>query len=116
MPKCRLELRPFGIDVITVAPGAIRSNLGESALAIYKRMPEWKLYKQFEEAIRARAIVSQTPKSTSAVEFAKMTVDAVLKEKPRAWLSLGHHSTIMAIMYYVPLFIRDYIFSKMFKC
>ncbi|KAE8022355.1 hypothetical protein FH972_008159 [Carpinus fangiana] len=102
----RLELRPLGINVITVVPEAVRSNIVDSAMSDYNRMPELKLYKPFEAAIRETGYFSQGMKTTPIEEFAKKTVAAVLKKNPPAWFSYGHYATIMAIMHHLPLFMH----------
>lgn len=112
----RLELRSFGISVTTVAPGAITSNIGNSSLERYNKIADWKYYKEFDSALRDRTDISQGPKSTAADVFAKKTVASVLKRNPPSWFSYGQFSTILGILYYLPLFIRDYFYRLVMKC
>ncbi|KAL8143194.1 hypothetical protein V2J09_016226 [Rumex salicifolius] len=111
----RFELGPFGIHVINVVPGAITSNLANSALDKYRRLPEWKLYNKYDASIQLRANMSQGPKATPADEFAKRTTAEILKNNPPAWFSYGHMSTIMAILHYLPMFIQDFIIHRVFR-
>ncbi|CAA7034723.1 unnamed protein product [Microthlaspi erraticum] len=110
----RLELKPFGIDVINIVPGGIQSNIADSAISSFNKLPELKLYKPFEEAIRERAFLSQNIKPLPTETFAKETVSVVMKKNPPAWFSTGRLSTVMAIMHHMPIFIKDFLLTKSF--
>lgn len=88
----RMELAPFGIQVVTVQPGAIQSNFGyaaEQGLAGVLGPESW--YAPLEAKIRARAVLSQT-QATPADAFAAQLVAAVLRPQPPLTLRLGKKS------------------------
>ena len=110
----RLELKPFGIDVIVVAPGAIKSNIEVNASQVYEKLPKWKFYHPWEKFIKQRMGFSQKAGSTTSEEFATKTVAAILRKKPPAYFIIGHISYAVTLLYYVPICIRDFIFSWKF--
>ncbi|MFQ4134732.1 SDR family oxidoreductase [Nodosilinea sp. PGN35] len=88
----RMELAPFGIQVVTVQPGAIRSNFGlaaEQGLAGVLSSESW--YAPLETKIRARAVLSQA-QAMPADQFAEQLVKAVLGPRPPLTLRLGKKS------------------------
>lgn len=112
----RLELRCFGISVMAVSPGFVASNLAKSNIESYNKMPEWKYYKKFESVLRDRVTLSQDPRSTPADVFAKKVVAHVLKKNPPSWFSYGRFSTALGVLYYLPVFIRDFFYGRTMKC
>ncbi|XWS33456.1 hypothetical protein CRYUN_Cryun22dG0084400 [Craigia yunnanensis] len=74
----RVELRPFGINVV---PGAVRSNFGSTSLERLGNH-DWKLFKEFKDAIAVRARTSRGSKATNAAMFARHVVKKVLSPKP----------------------------------
>lgn len=83
----RMELAPFGVQVMEVQPGAINTSFAKNAgaqaeLLIHEQSPWWPL----REGIRARSQASQD-KPTPASEFAADVLKAVQHVRP---LSLIH--------------------------
>ncbi|EEC77388.1 hypothetical protein OsI_16139 [Oryza sativa Indica Group] len=112
----RLELKSFGINVMIVAPGGTKSNLGSNSTSKYVQIRDWKYYKKFEESLRARTDASQGPGSTPAEDLAERVVALVLKKNPPAWFAYGQFSAILSLLYYAPLWFRDYFYKIVMKC
>ncbi|KAI4315100.1 hypothetical protein L6164_027946 [Bauhinia variegata] len=109
----RLELRPFGINVVLVLPGAVKSNLGH---ANFERLGkyDWKLYKDFKEVIAERAGASQGNKATDARVFAQHVANKVLSPRPPKRIVFGHMTALFAFLSWSPLWVRDRFFSNRF--
>ncbi|MBK6637255.1 MAG: SDR family NAD(P)-dependent oxidoreductase [Rhodocyclaceae bacterium] len=109
----RMELAPFGIQVVTIQPGGVRSAFGNSAEAAL-RLPEDSLYRPIERSVHARAQAGQVG-ATPAEEFAIPIVDALLEREPPAIVRGGHNSTRLPLLKrWLPLRLFDEKLSKAF--
>lgn len=111
----RLELAPFGVQLMEVQPGAIASSFGANATQsaeqlISESSPWWPL----REGIRARANASQE-KATPASEFAAILLAAAQKAERPALLRIGKGSRSLPLMVrWLPRKLLDRIMSKRF--
>ncbi len=112
----RMELAPFGIRVITVQPGGIRSQFGATASqGVAERSGQLSLYAPVADAIAARANASQQD-ATPAEDFARRMVDAVLAGNPAPVLRIGHGSFVMPFLRrWLPLSRLDSLLSRRFR-
>lgn len=110
----RMELKPFGIEVITVQPGAIQSEFGNNALANLANViaPD-SLFAPLKSNIEARATASQE-NPTPAAEFARLLV-AQLQNHPNAEIKIGNGSKLLPfIKKWLPTRTVDSILMKRF--
>ena len=111
----RLELAPFGIQVMEVQPGAIASSFGANASQQAEAMltessPWWPM----RDGIRARARASQD-NPTPAATFARAVVAAVQTRKRPRVLRLGNGSRSLPLMAAcLPGALLDRVLSRRF--
>lgn len=111
----RMELAPFGIDVITVQPGAIASEFGNTAT---QRLADTlqgdhSAYGAIADDIRKRAGASQDH-PTSAEDFAAQLVQE-LAQRGQAVVRIGNGSTLMPLIrHLLPQALQDRILGRKF--
>lgn len=108
----RMELKPFGIQVLLVQPGGIQSNFGAGAKA-QTGQHQWKLYARFAEGISKRAGASQEHATPTNI-FAKAFVQAVLADRPKPVIRLGAGSTGLPLLARLPIALKDRLLMKRF--
>jgi len=92
----RMEVAPFGIQVVTVQPGGVQSSFGNHAEAAI-RLPADSPYQGVAQGIRARAQAGQVG-ATPAEAFVEPLVDALLQPTPPLCFRGGKGSTLFPLL------------------
>ena len=109
----RMELAPFGIHVVSIQPGGVRSSFGEHAEAAV-RLPQDSLYKPVERGIRARAQAGQQGAMPAEI-FVVPVVDALLRSSPPRVIRGGTNSVRLPLLkQLLPAAMFDAKLSKLF--
>ncbi len=111
----RVELKPFGVKVITVQPGAIVSRFGENALEnTMKILSENSIYLKYKEKVLKRAELSQQ-NATSTELFADKLISKILSKNPPPVFRFGKKSFVAFFLSrFIPANLRDIILSRAF--
>ena len=109
----RMELAPFGIEVVIVQPGGVKSQFGETAAGHVLTDPN-SPYQRFAEGIAKRARASQQY-SESAESVAKEIVEATTREVAPYVLRAGHGGKLYpALKRWLPTRMLDRFLMKRF--
>jgi NAD(P)-dependent dehydrogenase (short-subunit alcohol dehydrogenase family) len=92
----RMELAPFGIRLIMVQPGGVRSSFGDHAEEAL-RLPEDSIYKPVEAQIQARAQAGQQ-NATPTDQFVEPVVEKLLRASPPAVIRGGRGSVQLVLL------------------
>jgi NAD(P)-dependent dehydrogenase (short-subunit alcohol dehydrogenase family) len=109
----RMELAPFGIEVVTIQPGAVASNIGETGTSNVA-LPADSIFMPLAKNIRGRAVASQRG-AMPARDFARQVVMAVLANSAPVVVRRGPHSFRLPFLQrWLPTRMLDRKLSKMF--
>jgi len=109
----RMELAPFGIHVVSIQPGGVRSSFGDHARDAI-RLPEHSIFKPAENGIRTRAQAGQHG-AMPAEEFVVPVARALLQSPPPRIVRGGTNSFRLPLLKRVlPASVFDAKLSRLF--
>ena len=109
----RMELAPFGIHVVSIQPGGVRSSFGDHARDAI-RLPENSIFKPAESGIRARAQAGQQG-AMPAEEFVAPVARALLQSPPPRIVRGGTNSFRLPLLKrLLPAGVFDAKLSRLF--
>ncbi|KZT30875.1 oxidoreductase [Neolentinus lepideus HHB14362 ss-1] len=97
----QMECTPFNIDVLLVAPAAVRSNFSRNQSQVFT-LPKGSLYKDYLDQMVQRMWASQGKNSMPTDKFAKAVVKQALSRKPPTYISLGGGAMFFTILKWLP--------------
>jgi len=110
----RMEAEPFGIDVVVVQPGGVRSNISDTGSADLSRYDSpSSLYYAARAGIARRARASQR-NAVSAEEFARGIADALLKPIAPRIVRGGRGAHVYPALSRLPVVTRDRLLKRLF--
>ncbi|KAJ2638927.1 hypothetical protein GGF40_001258 [Coemansia sp. RSA 1286] len=106
----RLELRPFGITTMVVAPGSVQSELISKQSSASLVGSDSRYIKALED-IRAKAEYGRHIRQMPADVFARKVVRKVLYGQS-AYVTCGKLASFAWLLYYLPTSVRDFVFAR----
>ncbi|WP_419832287.1 SDR family oxidoreductase [Endozoicomonas atrinae] len=111
----RMELKPFGVRVVTVQPGAVQSRFADNASQVLEQVfkPD-SLYMPIEAKVRARANASQD-NPTPADRFCRDLIDKLESGRSLNIIRLANGSLAFPLLKaLLPTAILEKVLGKMF--
>jgi short-subunit dehydrogenase len=111
----RMEVKPFGVDVVVVQPGGVRSNIADTGSRELERFrsPESRYHRAFE-GIKKRANASQQG-AMPAEDFARELVKKAFVRSPPRIIRLGAGADTLPKLAKMPPTVRDRIMTKRYE-
>lgn len=110
----RMEVKPFGIDVVVVQPGGVKSNIATTAASdIARYSSETSRYRAVYSQIEKRARASQH-RPMDANAFARVVVDAVTRERAPRIVRAGRGSRVYPALGKLPGRAIDRVMARQF--
>ena len=111
----RVELRPFGIQVSTLEPGVIQTEVWQKSASAKSELigkADPAVYRLYEDVIGYYANRFSNQKMLKAEEVAQRVLHAFTAKKPRHRYPIGKDARFFRFVGGLPSWARDYIVRK----